>query len=693
MSLPVLRQDLKIFEAANTRSGAPSWTLYDPSREAYFQIGVLELEMLSRWHLDDATLIVRKIAEQTTLHPGEEDVLRLCEFLKANHLVHGWWIDAARAKARYVPFRRILDQLVFTRVTLFRCRGFLERSIRRIEWMFTPLFMKVVAAGGFLSLYLVSRQWDAYSNQFSYLFTLEGAIIGLLVLAFSKMCHELGHAYVATRHGVPVPEIGVALVVFWPMLYTNTTHAWRIKDRRARLMIDAAGIFAELILAIVFTLVWCVLPEGTLRGAVWYLSSSAWIVTLAVNLNPLMRFDGYYLLADRLDMPNLMSRSLAMARWWLRCSAFGFSELPPENQGKSTRNAMVIYGIACGAYRVTIVCAIIVAIYHMFFKALALLLAGAVVWYYIVLPLRRESAQWLPMLRIYLQGGMKRRRFWAVAILVLAVILPLPTVVRVPAVAVATEESRIHSVVPAWVSEVTVYEGRRVEKGQILVILESPDLENRRKQAEVRARALAVQLARQPAALSLRENHQVLTQRYAEVLSEISGIDEQIAQLVVRAQHDGVIRDISEQLRVGSWVGPREQLMRVVGAGVTVDGYVTESGMSRFGSGASGRFFPELPGASSFAVSGAEADPVRALRIERAALASTDGGALEAQRDERGNLVPVGAAYRIRSQSVDAMSVSGMTMRGEVLFEGAWRSLLVSWLRPLFSVLVRESAF
>lgn len=693
MSLPVLRQDLKIFEAANTRSGAPSWTLYDPSREAYFQIGALELEMLSRWHLDDASLIVRKIAEQTTLRPRDEDVLRLCAFLKDNHLVHGWWIDAARARTPYAPFRKLLDQLVFTRLTLFRSWGFLARSIRRIEWMFTPLFIKVVAASGLLSLYLVSRQWDAYSNQFSYLFTLEGAIIGLLVLAFSKMCHELGHAYVATRHGVPVPEIGVALVVFWPMLYTNTTHAWRIKDRRIRLMIDAAGIFAELILAIVFTLIWCVLPEGALRGAVWYLSSTAWIVTLAVNLNPLMRFDGYYLLADRLDMPNLMSRSLSMARWWLKCSAFGFSEAPPENQGRSMRNAMVIYGVACGAYRVAIVCAIIVAIYHMFFKALAVVLAAAAIWHYIVVPLRRETVHLLPMLRIYLEGGLKRRRFWAAAVLVLAVTLPLPTVVRVPAVAVATEESRIHSVVPAWVSEVAVQEGMLVEKGRILLRMESPDLENRRKQAEVRARALAVQLARQPAALSLRENHQVLTQRYAETLSEISGLDEQLGQLVMRAQHDGVVRDISDQLRVGSWVGPKEQLMRVVGAGVTVDGYAAESGMSRFRSGASGRFFPELPGVSSFAVGGAEADPVRSLRIERAALASAEGGALDAQRDDRGNLVPVGAIYRIRSRSVDAMQIPAMTMRGEVVFEGAWRSLLVSWLKPFFSVLLRESAF
>ena len=186
---------------------------------------------------------------------------------------------------------------------------------------------------GVVGLFLVGRQWDAFVSTFLHFFNWRGAVMYGAVLCLVKVVHELGHAYTATRFGCRVPTIGVAFMVMVPVLYSDVSDSYRLSSKRKRVAIAAAGVVAELGLAAVATVLWAFLPDGPLRSMAFVVATSSWIMSLTVNLNPLMRFDGYYLLADGLGLPNLQDRACAFGQWKLRQLLFGAGSPQPGRWG------------------------------------------------------------------------------------------------------------------------------------------------------------------------------------------------------------------------------------------------------------------------------------------------------------------------------------------------------------------------
>ena len=177
---------------------------------------------------------------------------------------------------------------------------------------------------GVSGLYLVARQWDTFLNSFLYFFNLNGLFFYILAILCIKIFHEFGHAYTATRYGCKVSTIGVAFLVMFPVMYTDASDAWRLKSRRKRLYIDAAGMITELYIACVATFLWAFLPDGIMRSIVFMVATSSWILSLAINLNPFMRFDGYYILSDLWHLDNLQARAFKFGKWKLRKILFEY---------------------------------------------------------------------------------------------------------------------------------------------------------------------------------------------------------------------------------------------------------------------------------------------------------------------------------------------------------------------------------
>ena len=184
--------------------------------------------------------------------------------------------------------------------------------------MFSRFYLGLLIAGALVALFLVSREWESYTHSLIEMLTLDGLLWMGVALSATKVLHELGHGLAARRFGCRVPSMGVAFLVLWPVLWTDTTEAWRLVRRRDRLLIDASGMLAEISVAVLATIAWAVLPDGHARNAAFTLSSSTWLLTLLVNTSPLMRFDGYYLLSDLLDIPNLQDRAFRLTRWRIR---------------------------------------------------------------------------------------------------------------------------------------------------------------------------------------------------------------------------------------------------------------------------------------------------------------------------------------------------------------------------------------
>ena len=323
--LPPLRDELVLHPGPSNGDGAPSWTLEDPARGRYFRLGWAEIEMLARWDRDDPAAIAAAITQETTLTVDAAEVEAFVRFLASANLVRvegpralGQLHEQAQA-ARMNPVAFLLKNYLFIRIPLVRPDPFLDRTIGLAAPFFSPVFWIVTLIAGLAGMLLVLRQWDGFVTTFVHLFSWQGlAAIGI-GLIFAKIAHELAHAYAAKHEGVAVPTMGIALMVLYPVLYTDTTAAWRLTDRARRLRIGYAGMATELAIAAWMTLAWSFMPDGPVRSAAFILATTTWIMTLAVNLNPFMRFDGYFLFSDALDMPNppgsrLPAGALAVAR-------------------------------------------------------------------------------------------------------------------------------------------------------------------------------------------------------------------------------------------------------------------------------------------------------------------------------------------------------------------------------------------
>jgi putative peptide zinc metalloprotease protein len=198
--------------------------------------------------------------------------------------------------------------------------------------------------------------------------------------------HEMAHALTAKHLGCRVTSMGVALLVLFPVLYTDTTDAWRLHHRRERLAIVLAGIRMELHLALLATFLWSFLADGPLRSAAFFIATTSWLTSLAINLSPFMRFDGYYALADWLGAANLQPRAFALGRWRLREALFGLNEPPPEQLSRSREHIFILYGWATWIYRLMLFLGIALLIYYFAFKLLGIALFAVEIIWFVLLP-------------------------------------------------------------------------------------------------------------------------------------------------------------------------------------------------------------------------------------------------------------------------------------------------------------------
>ena len=290
ITLAPIREDLNLFHGPSTREGAPTWSLHDPTRNLFFRIGWIEFELLSRWHLQDVDEIINAVNNETTLHINEQHIESFFSFLAKNQLII---ITGEKAIERLIKIKQsrkkkffnwLLHNYLFVRVPLVKPDHFLKSVYPFVSFIYTKTFFMILAIMGFTGIYLVTRQWDHFSSSFDYFFNWQGALLFAVALFMAKVAHELGHAFTAVRYGVRVSTMGVAFLVMWPVLYTDTSEAWKLPDRYKRLYIAAAGMHAELILAIVATFLWNFLPDGSFRQSVLLVATSTWILTLIINL-------------------------------------------------------------------------------------------------------------------------------------------------------------------------------------------------------------------------------------------------------------------------------------------------------------------------------------------------------------------------------------------------------------------------
>ena len=237
-------------------------------------------------------------------------------------------------------------------------------SCSAFGWAGVILWLTIVAAG----LVVAGLNWSALTED-----VVDRALApqNLLLLWFAypvvKAIHELGHAYAVKIFGGEVHEIGIMFLVFVPVPYVDASAASSFPDKRQRMVVGAIGIAVEMALAAFALLIWAYAAAGSVHAIAYNVILIGGVSTVLFNGNPLLRFDGYYVLADAIELPNLGQRANRYLGYLVQRYAFGSRDASfPPTDGRA-RAWFVFYGITSFVYRIFISIAIIISLGSRFF--------------------------------------------------------------------------------------------------------------------------------------------------------------------------------------------------------------------------------------------------------------------------------------------------------------------------------------
>lgn len=673
-------------------------TVTDSVRGSYFRLSWPESGILLLWQdADSVEELCERLAETYGVATSAETITAVANFAFINQLTKadqgGSWQRYAtlHAASRHGWLKALIHGYLFFRVPLLHPERMLRDLLPRLSFVYARAFWMALAAFALLGVHLATRQWTAIVSAAQDVLRLEGLHIYAAAILGLKAVHELGHGLTTVRHGCRVPSMGIAVMLGIPVLYTDTSDSWRLWRRSERLAIVFAGVAAELIVATVAILLWTFLTDGLLRQICFALATTSIVLSIAVNLNPFMRFDGYFALSDYLGIANLQSRSFQLATWKLRELLFDLRHRVPELLPRRTLRVLITYAVLTAIYRLFLFLGIAAIVYVMFGKAIGILLGVFEIVVFIGLPIARELGTWWQLRHEIIA---RRRVRWTAGALVGTVaflFIPWISTVEVPAVLLARNEAAIHLPFAARLASIDVVDGQIVQAGDVLFKATAVDLEQQLNKARLEQRVLEFQVSRLHASDKEREGRLIIESRLARAREKFESIERQLEQLVIRAPFGGRIVDVDREISAGLWLNQKHQLARLVSVGGTrVKGLVSNAEVGRVSSGARAVFVPDDAAGSRRRVELIEIAPAGNGRLVEQILADRHGGSIPVG-EERGELRTRQGWFEVTFDSDDDRE--GQLVRGIARVEAeATSPALLLW-RQIARVLVREHGF
>ena len=697
--LPRLRQELSLIPAPNADDGSPRWFLFDPVRNAFHRLTRRAVDILANWSSEPAADALARLKKTTHSDIEEDELKEITEFLFAQKLTETPPADDPETLARQEaasrkPFHeQLIHKYLFFRIPLFQPHKFLDATAPIVSFMFKRLTWIIISIIGLIGLFFTARQWEQFMATFMHFFTLEGFMFYALTLVIIKGLHELGHAFTARHFGVRIPIIGVAFLVMFPVLYTDTTDAWRLKDKRKRLLIDAGGIIVELSIAAIALFLWSFLPDGPARSAAFFAATTSWVLSLMVNLNPCMRFDGYYLLGDLFSIQNMQARGFEIGRWKMRETLFNLGLPKPELLPSKKTTGLLIYAYTTWVYRFFLFIGIALLVHHIFPKAIGIVLFIIEILFFIVTPMWREIKHWWTQ-RMTIISNSRGRLTLITSLTVLALFFaPWQTKVSAPALIRPVLQTDIFSVSPAQIEAIHVKKGQAVKTGDPLMDLSSEALIFNRELSEQRMAMLTAQINRKASNLDERRLSSLLDDDLKTETLTLQSIDEEIAQLTIIAPHDGIISALPQTLHKGRHVTQTEPLMQIVDSReFEILALAPESSSVRLSKGAEFTFINDDVQASKITGYLSHLAPMTEAYITETILTSITGGPLAVYEDEYGQLVPNSPVFKVRG-TLEEKAIPRRAQRGVIKIKAKPQSPATALWRSIIRVLIRETDF
>ncbi len=701
-SLPPLRQDVYIEFNGYDIDGAPTWLIRDKLREVFIKIGYLEFHFLSRWAINDKKKLLLSIKNNTTLSVNMAMLEDFIAFLHQNQLINNipsQHLCQLTDNAKQNVMKQLLLHYLFFKIALLKPDRFLRKSLPYIRFLFNPRWLALFGLFFLLGLYMLVDNWHAFRLSYESFFSLDKMMLLAIAIFITKSLHELGHAYSAKYFGCRVKAIGVAFIVMFPVLYTDVSDTWRMHSRKKRLLITMAGMMVEMSLAATALLLWGFLEPGTLKDVLCYIVSISLVSTLLINLNPVLKFDGYYALSDILAIDNLQQKAFKLARWQLREWLFNLGEHKPIHLDKEREKIALIYAYVTWIYRFFLFLGIALLVYFFFFKMLGIILMLVELYVFIVNPIVWEIGMSVQKLKAKEHITGRTKLTFLVLIMILSLFfIPWQNHLYIPAQVEFQQEAKIYAPLSGRIDKLAIAKGSSVKVNTPIVKLISPKLDYKKRQVDFDIAILKTKLKQevgQSDDLGLRQaNLAELSKKETEKLSLLR----EEKKLTLTAPLSGQIDNQDSATYQGSWVHKDQYLFSIVNTKtLKVVAFLPESSLDRIQVGNEATFFPYNMNLSPIDGTVSQIATIVVKPLGKPYQALPLGGELKVEEEQNTSehkLKLKEAYYRVEVTLNDHhKSFSHIEQRGSLKVTSTRESLAGRFFRHALAVLIRESGF
>lgn len=477
--------------------------------------------------------------------PGQEAVIQLlAQLYLSNLLQYDLASDTAQLFSRYQKVKQRQTRarwlnLMYLRIPLWDPDAFLVRTLPVVGKLLGGFgaLLWLLAVGG--ALKLAADHWTDLRSQTQGILSPANLPLLYLGMVVVKTIHEFGHAYFCRKFGGEVHVMGVLFMIFTPTPYVDATSSWGLRSRWRRMLVGAAGMIVELFVAALAMFVWANTGQGVIHSLAYNMIFVASVSTVVFNINPLLRFDGYYMLSDLLEIPNLHERSLKqlrhLAESWL------FKVKTSTSPATDSREAvwLTTFGITSGIYRVIVFGAVILFVADQFLL-LGVLMAAFCLFSWIIRPL------FLFVRYLFTDPRLERTRPRAIAfaaggsalLLVVLNVIPFPHYFRAPGILEARRWSEARTLASGQVEQILEVSGARVQTGQPLIRLRNDELNSAIQASRSSVAEIEARLAQ--AAFLQTADVKPLRSRLQSVQQRLERLERDQKALLLTAPHPGV---------------------------------------------------------------------------------------------------------------------------------------------------------
>lgn len=534
----------------------------DPSTGNYFNLPPQEAFLLQQL---DGQKIASEICTAFEQRFGEpltpDDVEQFVQIAREQNFIQTEAAPAAEpdvsAGKPWTP-TRLAKNILFWRHNFFDPDRFFNWLAPKITFFWTTAFfwlsLTVIAAASCV----IATNWSEYAAYLPEVTTWETILLAWLILGLVTTGHEFAHGLTCKHHGGEVHEIGFMLMFFMPCFYCNVTDAWLIPEKSKRLWITAAGTYFDLCLWAFATFVWRLTLPGSMPYHVAFIVMSICGGRVFININPLVKLDGYYFLSDWLEIPNLRQRSLDLVSGHLRWILWGAARPDPAPRAMT----LFVFGVLSWAFTLFYVSLMLIGMHQYFLSSLGafgLFLIAGLGW--IVLPGLVGDFFSGEVTKMIFERW-KRTAIWIgvlVAIVIAGFVIHIDDWVSGSFKTRATVRVEIRAPVSGFLRVAYCGEGQHVSSGASLGMLDIPDLSSRltakqAEQREVEARLRLLECGARPE--ELQEQRQKverakhwrdrakadLDRKAKGFKEELTRLDEQITQAHTQLEfHQGLL--------------------------------------------------------------------------------------------------------------------------------------------------------